>query len=193
MNNCTKFGALIRSVTVQPLSNPTIPVDMSSDLVLESLITEHKAPELTYDKKQFGLTLTAAVSRPTRTSSQKKPCVDESGEFLRNNIKTNLFTIIEAAAAEVCGGMFKVRPEAVQSNKYMFYNVDRKSPGECRLCKATHHRDNASCSLKKIDTSIAEIYTLNISCYRYRPRKSAHRFKHVHTIIKYKNTWKIKN
>ena len=24
MNNCTKFGALIRSVTIQPLSNPTI-------------------------------------------------------------------------------------------------------------------------------------------------------------------------
>ena len=32
MNNCTKFGALIRSVTVQHLSNPTIMV-MCSALV----------------------------------------------------------------------------------------------------------------------------------------------------------------
>ena len=31
MNNCTKFGALIRSVTIQPLSNPT---SMGACLVL---------------------------------------------------------------------------------------------------------------------------------------------------------------
>ena len=164
-----------------------LPVERSKDLILESLITLSTSDELAYDKAVITSAVPPAVVRCRRSS-----VVARNGDFFTMNASTNLYSLIENAAVQVCGGEFKVRDLHVPCNKYILYNVDRKAKGMCVQCKAVHTRDNASCSLKLVDTSIAVIYTLSIACYRFRPPPRVHKYKVVHTIINHQGTWIIK-
>ena len=170
------------------------PLDMSPELIEESLITDSSSPQLVFDSVHFPEVMTRLQARPARYSmNSSQPESKATGDFYADNVKSNLYNIIEKAAEQLCGGIFKVRVERVPSLNYVMYNVDRKQKGMCKQCRTTHDCDNASCSLKRVDTAIAEIYKLSISCYRFRPTASMHKYKQVYTIIKIRGVWKIKN
>ena len=164
-----------------------LPVERSTDLILDSLITLRTSNELQYVQGM----IPSVPPHATRTS--RSPTSSRAkGDFYTINAATNLYSLIEKAAVAVCGGLFKVRDARVPCNKYIMYNVDRKDKGMCQQCKVIHTRDNASCSLKKVDTTIAEIYILSIGCYRFRPPPKQHKFRVVHTLIHQQGMWTIK-
>ena len=184
--------------TAELLDNSRIvplPLDMSASLVMESWITDSNSPSLVF------VTPDIPPQLATRAPARARSCVTPSprhssrstGNFYKDNAKTNLYDIIKKAAEFLCGGTFLVREEEVPCSKYVMYYVDRTLKGPCRQCHVTHDRDNAQCSLLRVDTAIAEIYKLSITCHRFKPPISIHKWKQVYTIMKVRGAWKIKN
>ena len=62
MNNCTKFGALIRSVTVQPLSNPTKRLNDGGDTVTEVAQVSDRSYSFAYQCKNHRAVFSTCTS-----------------------------------------------------------------------------------------------------------------------------------
>ena len=129
----------------------------------------------------------------SKSTISRTRALTNSGDFFLDNQNTNLYSIIEKAAQTVCGGEFKVRdvPDTYPNDMYYHYNVDRKKPGDCQQCHKEHTREHCTSSLKSAKSKIADIYTVSISCFRYKPKAKGHKYRKVFTIIKIGNIWNI--
>lgn len=133
------------------------------------------------------------MTRPKRTRcTSSTTAKDPTTSFYSANKDTNLCDLITKAASHVCGGDFILRDSLIPCKKYILYNINCMSKGNRNLCQTVHERDNASCSLQRVDTQIAVLYTLSISCYRYKPPPRCHKYKKVFTIMKNNGKWTIK-
>ena len=120
----------------------SFPVDRTEQFsLLESLVTLRTSPALTFDADKFALPYGTRPRRTRCATSSQSAEQTSSSAFYSS---TNLYQTVEKAASRVCGGDFLVRDGYVTCHKYVLYNVDWTSKGNCTQCKTVHDRDNAS-------------------------------------------------